>query len=502
MELSLDNNIIIDINPASLTPELIQNVYENCTLEEQRLLDALIRTSPPKALMPHQIVPIEQDWWEYAILVGGRGVGKTVWGAYEARSHLWRFGKDARIGIGAPTISDARDTCMEGQTGLIKMFPNEWLSYNRSLGEAYHINGGFVKAMGTEKPERWNGPQWSMLWFDELALCNQAAWDDANMGLRIPGPNNERPYAVCSTTPKNRKWVKLICQEKTTYVPQYINDDGSRRLPTTFDNIYLPDRRVAYLKRKYGGTRLGRQELEGMFLDDIEGAQWKRDWFLYRNDPDQLPRMVKVYVAIDPAGSRSRATADENALTEEQRQNQQKNADTAIAVVGLGEDGKFYVLDIYSDQYSPSEWGILAIKLYHQWRADMIIAEINFGGAMVEHTIRSVDVRDKETGMRLVGRYLPMDLVTASRGKDIRAQPVAMLYEQRRVFHHAARAVEFAALEDQMCAFIDAEDNEGADMVDAVVWGISKLGGLDTEYYSDVILLPGDPRMSMITIIK
>src|SRR5690606_37223006 len=104
------------------------------------------------------------------------------------------LGKDARIGIGAPTNADARDTCMEGQTGLISMFPSEFKYYNRSLGEARHIDGGFVKAMGTEKPKRWNGPQWSMLWFDELALCNQAAWDDANMGLRL----GDRPYAVCT----------------------------------------------------------------------------------------------------------------------------------------------------------------------------------------------------------------------------------------------------------------------------------------------------------------
>lgn len=487
-----------DLDPGLITPEMVTDLYDSLSPEEQRELDALIRTSPPKALMPHQIVPHHLTWWEIMVLVGGRGVGKTVFGAYEVRNHLRKWGKNARVGIGAPTISDARDTCMEGQTGLITMFPNEWISYNRSLGEAYHINGGFVKAMGTEKPKRWNGPQWSMIWFDELALCNQAAWDDAHMGLRIGGPNGEHPYAIASTTPKNKKWVKLLCQEKTTYVPQYTSDDGGRRLPTTFDNTYLPQRRVAWLNRKYGGTRLGRQELEGMFLEDIAGAMWNRDNFLYRTDDEDWPGFLKVYVAIDPAGSRARMKADENALTEEQRQDQRKNADTAIAVVALGRDGKFYVLEIKSEQWSPNDWALEAIKLYHKWKADKIIAERNFGGDMVEATLRNVDVRDKTTNKRYTGRYLPIELVVASRGKDIRAQPVASLYEQRRVFHCG----QFAALEDQMCAFVDADDNEGADMVDAVVWGISKLAGFDNGAYTGAIILPGDPRFQSIRIIR
>jgi predicted phage terminase large subunit-like protein len=473
-----------------LSVEEIEEIYSLMTPEEQVNFEQLLRSAPPRSLMPHQLVPIHEMWWEICLLVGGRGTGKTVTGASETRAHLRRLGPKARIGIGAPTNSDARDTCMEGETGLITMFPKEFKYYNRSLGEARHIDGGFVKAMGTEKPKRWNGPQWSMIWFDELALCNQAAWDDANLGLRL-GP---RPYGVATTTPKNKKWVKKLALDKTTYVPQYIDQEtGLLRLPTTFDNLFLPQRRVAWLKNKYGGSRLGRQELDGAFIDDIDGAMFKRDWIekSRQTDPDLWPRMIKVVVAIDPAGSRARRTADQNALTEEDRQNQSKNADTAIAVVGQGIDGKYYVFAIKSDQWSPTEWAVEAIRAFHLYRASTIIAERNYGGDMVESNIRGIKQYDKQSLRELNGRGLPIKVVTASKGKDIRAEPVASLYEQGRVVH----CKDFPAAEDQMCAFIDADDNEGADMVDAIVWAITELGGLGFDTYHGAINVVGDPRL-------
>jgi predicted phage terminase large subunit-like protein len=480
------------------TTEEIQELYTNMSHEERQEFDLLLRNSPPSALMPHQIVPIDNPWWEVYVLVGGRGVGKTVAGAHAVRTHLRLWGKQARVGIGAPTNADARDTCMEGQTGLITMFPNEFTSYNRSLGEARHINGGLVKAMGTEKAKRWNGPQWSGLWFDELALCNQESWDMANMGLRIKGPRGTRsPYAICTTTPKNRKWVKNLAYEKTTYVPRYIDErTGKYRLPTTYDNKFLPERRVQWLKNKYGGSRIGKQELEGMFVDDIDGAKWKRKWIddNRRTDPSTWPRFIRIVVAIDPSGSSSRRKADTNSLTEEQRANQQTNAQTAISVMGLGEDGKLYLLAIKADWWTPSEWGMEAIRMFNKYRADRIIAEKNFGGDMVESNIRNINEYDRVTSRKLVGRQLPIKLVTASRGKDIRAEPICTLYEQGRVIH-CESSEDFALAEDQMCAFVNADDNEGADMVDAIVWAGIELGGMDLGN-SGFIYVPGDPRLS------
>lgn len=477
-----------------LTPDEIIGAYNLMTPVEKTEFERILKTSPPRALMYHQTVPIWETWWEVFLLIGGRGTGKTVTGASEARRHLREFGPRARIGIGAPTNADARDTCMEGETGLHTMFPNEFVNYNRSLGEARHIGGGIVKAMGTEQPKRWNGPQWSMIWFDELALCNQASWDDANLGLRL----GKRPYAICTTTPKNRKWVKKLAFDKTTCVPQYVDGEtGKWRLPTTFDNKFLPQRRVDFLKNKYGGSRLGRQELEGAFVDDIEGAMWKRDYIRLVPDIDKVPPFIRTIIAVDPAGSRARATADDNALTEDQRQNQQKNADTGLAAVSLGADGLVYVREITSGQWSPSEWAIEAIRMYYKYRADKIVAERNFGGDMVEDNLRKLDQWDKKSGRQLTGRFLPIKVVTASKGKDIRAEPVVTLYEQRRVWHmkHCPEA------EDQMCAFIDADENEGADMVDALVWAVTELTGLGMES-GNIIITPGDPRFNTITIVR
>jgi predicted phage terminase large subunit-like protein len=327
-----------------------------------------------------------------------------------------------------------------------------------------------------------------MIWFDELSLCNEEAWNDANLGLRL-GP---RPYGIATTTPKNRKWVKKLALDKTTYVPQYIDQETGRyRLPTTFDNTHLPQRRVDHLKRKFGHTRLGRQELEGAFVDDIEGAIIKRDWIKHELDKDKWPRMVRIVVAIDPAGSRSRAVADNNALTEDQRANQVKNADTAIAVMGLGSDHRFYLLAVEANQWSPNEWAQKAIEFFHIYRADKMIAEKNFGGDMVLATLQNINVFSATLGKQIVGRHVPIKLVSASRGKDIRAQPIATLYEQGKVTH----CKYFGDAEDQLCAFVDADDNEGADMVDAIVWAGWELGGLDMgASASGIIVVPADPR--------
>lgn len=491
----IDYGKIVSGNLHDYTPEKVRKIYDQMDSKEKAEFEALLRNSPPRSALPHQEVPTHLDWWEVFLLIGGRGVGKTDCGAMAARNHLRFMGKKARIGIGAPTNADARDTCMEGETGLITMFPHEFKNYNRSLGEARHINGGLVKSMGTEQPRKWNGPQWSMVWFDELALCNQAAWDDAMMGLRL----GDHPYAVATTTPKNRKWVKHLAMQKTTYVPQYIDRvTKRRRVPCTLDNPFLPKRRVEWLYNKYGNSRLGRQELEGAFVDDIEGALWKRDYIIHETDHKKWPRFVKIVVAIDPAGSRARQVADINSLSEDQRQNQKKNADTAIAVIALGVDAKFYVLAIRAGQWLPLEWGQKAIEMYYEFRADKIIAEQNFGGQMVLSNLQTIDVHSDKLGRRISGRYIPINLVVASKGKDIRAQPVVALYEQKRVIHTA----QFAEAEDQMCAFIDADENEGADMVDALVWGVIELGGLDVNVQFKPYIIPADPRLANFIVVR
>lgn len=488
------------LNLLNISSEQVADLFAEMTDSEKDEFEALLRTTPARNLMPHQIVPdpfAKDRWWEVMLGVGGRGTAKTTTGAFAVREHLRHFKKKARVGIGAPTSADARDVCAEGETGLYTMFPSEFVKYNRSLGEARHIDGGYVKFMGTEKPKRWNGPQWSMIWFDELALCNQAAWDDAMLGLRIPGPNGEEPYALATTTPKNRRFVKDLAQQPTTYVPQYIDQDtGKRRLPTTFDNPYLPQRRVDWLRNKYGGTRMGRQELLGQFLDDVQGAQIKRDWFIHETDPRRWPEMVKTVVAVDPAGSVAREKADENALSEEQRQNKEKNADTGIAVVGVGVDGRLYVMALKSGQWTPTEWGAEAVRLFHLYRCSHIVCEQNFGGLMVSSTIQNVNVFDTVLRRQLVGRMLPIKLVVASKGKHIRLQPVAALYEQNTLSPRIIHCNYFWAGEDQMCAFVSADENEGADMVDSLVWACAELMGIVDRISNSIIVRPSNAQIA------
>jgi phage terminase large subunit-like protein len=450
----------------------ILDMADEATMREMTHILSLVQAHP---LLAHQVVPWWRPDWVTMVLVGGRGVGKTVCGATASEQHLDELGPLARVGIGAPTNSDARDVCMEGVTGLLTMFPHKFTYYNRTLGLARHARGGYVKFMGTEKPQRWNGPAWSLLWFDELALCNKRAWDDANLGLRL----GRKPRAICTTTPKNRKWVKDLAKAKTTYVPHYTYTDEAGRIqyryPTTFDNPYLPAERVEWLKEKYLNTRLGRQELLGQFIDDVEGAMWNRDIINHVTDRKDWPRFKRIVIGVDPSGSAARKSADDN--VQEAQELQTKNADTGICVAALGDDRKYYILALRSGQWTPLEWAIQVIQLYNAVKADRIVAESNFGGLMVEHTIKSVNqmVKNPKTGKmeHLVGRNLPIKLVTASKGKAVRAEPVVSKYEQAQVIH----CQMFGPGEDQMCAFVDADENEGADMVDALVWAVTELMG-------------------------
>jgi len=198
---------------------------------------------------------------------------------------------------------------------------------------------------------------------------------------------------------------------------------------------------VADLERRYAGTRLGRQELDGEILDDNPGALWKRDGI----DAARVrvaPDLRRVVVGVDPAVTSS-ATSDE----------------TGIVVAGLGYDGRFYVLGDYSGRYSPEQWASRAVQAYRGHKADRVVAERNQGGDLVERNLRTVD------------RNLPVTTVHAKRGKALRAEPVSSLYEQGRVSHVGS----LAALEDQMTAWDPSGDGESPDRVDALVYALTEL---------------------------
>ena len=406
----------------------------------------------PKALnvwspYPHQVPP-DGDWRLW-IMLGGRGSGKTEGGARYVLDHLRKFGKHARVGIGAPTIQSAREVCAEGDSGLITIARNEF-QYNRSLMEARHKDGGYVKFQGAEEPARWNGPQWTLLWADELALWRRDSYDQATFGVRL----GETPRIIATTTPKAAKWVRLLEEEQGT-----VTTHG-----TIYDNPALAPSAVQALERRYGGTRLGRQELLGEYVEEIEGALWRIDWIdnnrrmepptniqvIQTEDGEQEQKVIdlpRVVVAIDPAVTAS-STSDE----------------TGIAVGGLGPEGNYYMLGAEGYRLPPQQWAMKAIEIYDRWQADKIVAEVNNGGDMVVETINRV--------CEGLGRSVNVEAIRASRGKTIRAEPIAALYEQGRVHHVGV----FAEAEEQMCSFPVA--NEHDDLVDAVVYVLSDLSNL------------------------
>jgi len=371
--------------------------------------------------------------WSTWLILAGRGWGKTRTGAEDAAWFAQR-NPGSRIAVLAPTYADARDTCIEGESGLRNVLPFSAVeAWNRSLGELILINESRFKLFAAEEPERLRGPQHHRAWCDELGAWRYPeTWDQLLFGLRL-GTN---PQAVVTTTPKPTPLVRAILKNSRTIVTR----------GATFDNAAnLAPAALAQLRERYEGTRLGRQELNAEVLDDVPGALWTRamiDKALVRQAPD----MKRVVVAVDPSGTNG-ASDDGDEI--------------GIVVAGRGVDGNAYVLADRTCKLSPDGWGRRAVDAYREFKADRIVAERNFGGAMVEHVIRTVD------------RNVSFKEVVASRGKIARAEPVAALYEQGKVKHVGG----FSALEDQMCAMTgEGYLGDGSpDRADAAVWGVTEL---------------------------
>jgi phage terminase large subunit-like protein len=364
--------------------------------------------------------------------LAGRGWGKTRTGAEDV---AW-FGAQsagARIAIIAPTFQDARDTCVEGESGLLAVLPKICIeTYNRSLGELILWNQTRFKLYSATEPERLRGPQHHRAWGDEIGSWpDPLAFDQMLFGLRL----GQKPQAVLTTTPSPTPLIRKIVRMLGVMVTH-----GS-----TFDNASnLPEGVLTHLRDRYEGTRLGRQELYAELLEEVQGALWTAkmiDAARVRIAPD----LRRVVVAVDPSGTAGRGAGD----------------DVGIVVAGLGMDGRGYVLADYSCNLSPDGWARRVVDAYDRFEADRVIAEKNFGGAMVEAVLRTA------------AKHLPVTLVTASRGKVVRAEPVAALYEQGKVSHAGA----FDALEDQMLEMTSAGYvGEGSpDRADALVWALTEL---------------------------
>ena len=364
------------------------------------------------------------------MLLAGRGFGKTRTGAEYVRAQV-EAGNAGRVALVAPTAADARDVMVEGESGLLAIAP-PWNrpNYEPSKRRVTWPNGALATLYSADEPERLRGPQHDLAWPDELASWRYPeAWDMLMFGLRL----GRKPRVVVTTTPKPTRLIRELLASPTTVVTRGSTFDNRANLaPAFFEQVI----------RKYEGTRLGRQELYAEVLDDVPGALWTRAMIDAAQQSHPTPDLVRVVVAIDPA-----VTSGED------------SDETGIIVAGRAADGLVHVLADRSCRMSPDGWATRAVTALDDFKADRIVAEVNNGGDLVEATIRTVR------------RNVPYTKVHASRGKRVRAEPIAALYEQGKVRHAAG----LHALEDQMMTFVP-DGNEGSpDRVDALVWALTEL---------------------------
>jgi predicted phage terminase large subunit-like protein len=423
------------MTPSQLSPQHLKGLQP----ESQAALQA--RAKWLSLARPDQITPPGDDWPVWLALAG-RGWGKTRTGAEDV-AWFACANPGVRIAIVAPTAADARDTCVEGESGLLAVLPkicvgNGW---NRSMGELVLWNGSRFKLFSATEPERLRGPQHHRAWGDEVAAWpDPSAWDQLMFGLRLrlPGKPNAIPQVVATTTPKPTPLIRNILRTRDAMVTR----------GKTFDNAdNLPAATLDRLRERYDGTRLGRQELYAELLEDVQGALWTPAMIephRVKRAPDGLRRVV---IAVDPSGTAGKG--------------KDKGDEIGIVAAAKADDGRYYVLEDASLQASPEAWARRVADQYEKWGADRVIAEKNFGGAMIEAVLRTA------------APDLPVKMVTASRGKAVRAEPVAALYEQGKVSHVG----QFDTLEDQMCAMTPAGFvGEGSpDRVDALVWALTEL---------------------------
>lgn len=361
------------------------------------------------------------------LVLAGRGFGKTRTGAEWIR---WKVetAQARRVALVARTAPDARDVMIEGESGILSISP-PWFrpKYEPSKRRLTWPNGAMATAFSAQEPDLLRGPQHDAAWCDEVAAWEHAdAFDMLMFGLRL----GDNPQVVATTTPRPVKLIRDLLTDRYTHVTR-----GS-----TYDNVInLAPAFKEQIIAKYEGTRLGRQELYAEVLDDVPGALWKRGMF---NTRRAAPDLARVVVAIDPAVSSG-----------------EESAETGIVVAGKGVDGLYYVLDDRSCRLSPDGWARRAVTAFDEYKADRLIAEVNNGGDMVQAVLKTIRPQ------------LPFRAVHASRGKAIRAEPIAALYEQGRVFH----VKPLDTLEDQLCNWTPESGEKSPDRMDALVWALTEL---------------------------
>lgn len=410
---------------------------------------------------PAQILPgtpgaaIARNDWVYWVVKAGRGFGKTRTGAETVRE--WANSPDERILMIAPTADDVRSVMLEGPSGLLNCYPPDSRPvYNPSRHLLFFPSGALGITRSADEPERLRGPQFTKFWADELCAWRypQEAWDQLSFGFRL---KTKKLQGVITTTPKPLKVFKALLSNQRTVVTSGSSYDNRMNLSEEF---------FAAVIQPYEGTRLGRQEINAEVLEDTPGALWTRSLIDAARVPE-LPRgveLTRVVIPVDPAVS----TTEDSDLT-------------GIVPVGLGSNGHIYVLADLSGRMTPGQWAVTVLGAYVHHKADRVIGEVNNGGDLVEANLRSA-----VAARGLNPMMLPFRSVHASRGKAVRAEPVAALYEKGMV-HHVGALTE---LEEQMCGWVPGSGMDSPDRMDALVWGIWDLV-IEPEAQAIVTVDPG-----------
>ena len=392
--------------------------------------------------MPHQLPP-EGDWRSWVIL-GGRGAGKTRAGAEWVRSQVegarpLDAGRCRRVALVGETIEQVREVMIFGDSGILACSPADrrpdWEATRKRL---VWPNGAVASVHTAHDPEGLRGPQFDGAWVDELAKWKKAeeTWDQLQFALRL----GDDPRVCVTTTPRNVGVLKKLLASPSTVRTHAPTEANAANLAGSF---------LEEVRARYRGTRLGRQELDGVLLADAEGALWTSE-MLEGGRVGELPTFDRIVVGVDPATTAGSASDE-----------------CGIVVVGAQTKGPpqnwraVVLADCTVQGATPSGWARAAISAMEQHGADRLVVETNQGGLMVGEVLRQIDP------------LVPLKSVHASRGKVARAEPVAALYEQGRVAHVAG----MDALEDQMCR-MTARGYEGAgspDRVDALVWALHEL---------------------------
>ncbi len=378
---------------------------------------------------PEQCAP-DGDWrcW---VFMGGRGAGKTRAGA-EWVSGLARHRSAGRIALVGQTFHDVREVMNDGHSGL-RSLPYERPAYEASRRRLIWSNGAQAACLSSEDPEALRGPQFDAAWCDELAKWRNAekAWDMLQFALRL----GDAPRACVTTTPRATKLLKSIIADEATVTVNLAPADNALNLAPTF---------LAEMTRRYAGSQIGRQELLGEIVENANDGLWRRHW-IEEARVEAAPEMQRVVVAVDPPVT---ATASSDAC--------------GIVVAGLGVDKRAYVLaDRTVQGRTPEVWARAALAAFDDYEADRMVAEVNQGGDLVISVLQQFR------------QNFPVVKVRATRGKWVRAEPVAALYAEGRVAHVG----RLDALEDQMCAFGSDGTVKGRspDRADALVWAITDL---------------------------